>query len=304
MPSIILLQIASLLRFGPLVTRNSGSRFRPVAAWLAFLYMGFSVISFRPQTAYFKLQHWISSDTFSSYGTWALSPRSRPHALGIMETSLAFSKLSPHLGNLAPDALQPILNSGVRSTAGDLPITTCIWIPSTHLDVLDRWADLSGCYISVLITSSHAPSSPDHQRLVKEIQKLIKRKTRLRGSVVLLSTRIDPPNPNTYINLARLFSKSPWSLLISPALALPPADGFSRNISELELRTQVMSPDFAFKTPGTKADPGSDSVLVPQDSPTWCSEQYSVLTPGQEWTKCIQELLYYYRESGAVGRAA
>ena len=121
---------------------------------------------------------------------------------------------------------------------------------------------------------------------------------------MLLSTRTDPPNPNTYINLARLFSKSPWSLLIPPTLALLPVDELSRKVFELELRTQVPSPKLTFKMPGTQVDTSLDSVLIPQEFPVWCSEQYSALAPEQEWTKCMQELLYYRHESGTAGQAA
>ena len=77
MPKITILQLASFLRFGPLETWNSGSRLRSTAAWLAFLYVGFSVISFRPQSAYFKLQDWIYSGTLPQYGAWSLSQELR-----------------------------------------------------------------------------------------------------------------------------------------------------------------------------------------------------------------------------------
>lgn len=156
----------------------------------------------------------------------------------------------------------------------------------------------------MLITSSDTPGSPDHQRLVKEIQGIIKQKPGLRGSVILMSTPIISPNPNTYINLARLFSQSSWSLLIPPTLTLLPGDEFSLRVSELELRTHVTSPKLAFKMTGTKAGSNLDSVLIPRGSPIWCSEQYSALTPAQEWTKCIQELLHHDPESGTVGQAA
>lgn len=62
-----------------------------------------------------------------------------------METTLVLSKLSPYLGTLPHDVLQPILIPDARSETSDLSITTCISIPSTHLDILDSWTDLSGC---------------------------------------------------------------------------------------------------------------------------------------------------------------
>lgn len=151
--------------------------------------------------------------------------------------------------------------------------------------------------ISVLITSSYAPGSPDHQRLVKEIHNTIKQKPRLKGSIVLLSTPTRPLNLNTYTNLARLFSKSPWSLLIPPEPALLPMDGFSQSISELELRTHTTDPRLTFKMPGTEVNSSLGGVLIPRDSPVWCPEQYSVLAPEQDWSTCIQELLRYHDSS-------
>lgn len=67
-----------------------------------------------------------------------------------MEASLVFSKLVPHLGNLGPSALQPILRTDSQSMKTSLPITACVWIPSTHLETLDYWTELSGCKCIVL----------------------------------------------------------------------------------------------------------------------------------------------------------
>jgi hypothetical protein len=235
-----------------------------------------------------------------------------------MDTSLLFSKLAPHLDNLAPNAIHLILGTRTPSGADAAsPIAACVWIPATRLNALDSWMSLSGefavlaaeidtqsCigYSSVLITTEHAPGSPAHRLLTKEIRGIVKQRHRPRSTIILISTSTYLSNLNTYINLARLFSKSPWALLVPPELnpALP-TERFSDVVSQMGLRVQTVDSGSLFKASGDKERPYMDGLLVPQDSPIWCPEQHSAALSGREWSECIRLFLLYHGDE--LGKA-
>ncbi|KAG8728719.1 hypothetical protein FRC12_021550 [Ceratobasidium sp. 428] len=210
-----------------------------------------------------------------------------------MDASLLFSKLAPYLGNLAPGAIQPILNEPISwQTDNTSSITCCVWIPDTHLSALDKWIGIPGCPSSVLVTTTHAPGSSAHKKLIRETREIVRRKRQPEDTVILISSPLYLPNPNTYINLARLFSKSPWSLLVPPERdPVLPSQGLSDVASRMELRVQPVDYRELFDTSGLEERLYVDALLVPRDSPTWCTEHYLSAHLGQEWLECARQFL-------------
>jgi hypothetical protein len=148
---------------------------------------------------------------------------------------------------------------------------------------------------SVLITTSHPPESLAFLKLAKDARRITtSRKLDRDNRVILLSTPTYPGNLNTYVNMARLFAGSAWILLIPPmSESMSPSDRFSQVVSQLELRAQAVDPTLLFQKSETEPSI-MDSLLLPQNTPVWCSERYSMSGPRQEWFNCIQETLSYY----------
>jgi hypothetical protein len=69
-PKLFIIQMYSFLRFGHSGGRPSlpsGARSRSILKWVAILYLGFSVLTFRPFDAYNSVIYWTkSSPTFST----------------------------------------------------------------------------------------------------------------------------------------------------------------------------------------------------------------------------------------------
>ncbi|CAE6471537.1 unnamed protein product [Rhizoctonia solani] len=227
-----------------------------------------------------------------------------PHAAvyGTMDTSLLFSKLSPHLGNLAPNAIQIVYDSlkyGDRSGNTEPEIVCCVWIPDTHITALESWTGLDGHTISVLVTTSHLPNSPAFQKLTKDVARIIHPKSHLKGTIVLVSTQTWLSNNNAYINLARLFARADWVLLVPPMLEpLLPGNNFARTMSRLGHQAQTLGSSLLFRSPNNQGQT-MGGILIPQSTPMWCSERYYLSNVGHEWSDCIQDLLAYHHKLGA-----
>lgn len=87
--------------------------------------------------------------------------------------------------------------------------------------------------------------------------------------IVHLSIWAQWGNPNTYVNLARLFAGSPWILSILPTPEpLLPNNEFSRIVSQLDLRIQTVDPTLLFQTEIKST--AIESLLIPQYTPVWC----------------------------------
>ncbi|KAG8689993.1 hypothetical protein FRC08_010715 [Ceratobasidium sp. 394] len=212
-----------------------------------------------------------------------------------MDAFLLFSKLAPHLGSLSPNAIQVVLNEPSWQMDAVPPIACCVWISDSHLDILDGWLGLSGCSSSILITTSHTPRSAAHRQLVRRTQEIVERKHRSKSTVILISASAYLSNPNTYINLARLFSKSPWTLLAPPERhPLLPTGDFSNAVLRMELHVQTVDSRMLFDTSDLEGNSYANALLVPRDSPIWCPEQEFFTRAGQEWMECTRHFLLYY----------
>ncbi|QRV79509.1 hypothetical protein RhiJN_07524 [Ceratobasidium sp. AG-Ba] len=254
---------------------------------LGVLYAVFCVLAFRPLAAFNSVVTWANSSP--TLVGWF--PRFYKPPLGVLPATLLFSKLAPRLGNLAPNAIQVVLNNLPEDYVSNL--TCCIWIPDSHSDALDSWSGLTGCASSILMTTPHEAGSPSHRQLTKSLYKIIRKKPRPNTVIILISTHPLLPNTNTYINLARLFARTPWTLLVPP-VGYPalPNNEFSDAVSKMELRTQTLDSSILFDG---KEKLFPDTLVVRLDSPIWCPEQDFAASrntvPGEEWATCIHKFL-------------
>jgi hypothetical protein len=170
MSNVLMLQIFVLLRSNQTAPRSTRptSRTELGLRWIMALYLVFSISMFKP----LELYYWLFLNDGFDLGTqswpspWSATLCTYAHTLnshnlaltqlliaksissyGVMTTSFTFSKLAPHLGNLAPNAVHLVLdNKSIRENSQTGPsITTCIWIQDTYLKALDKWVGFPGC---------------------------------------------------------------------------------------------------------------------------------------------------------------
>ncbi|KAH7339522.1 hypothetical protein B0J17DRAFT_655511 [Rhizoctonia solani] len=295
MCNFLLARCYVLSRSVPWIPRQASSVQICVRSML-MLYVLFSLVTFNPLI----FCRWLFSggSLDLAHQPWtSLWTSSRTDVYGAMPTSLLFSKLSPHLGNLAPNAVQ-IMSGGHKREDGpeqtEPDITSCIWIPDTHIRALESWTGLDEYPISVLVTTNQVPDSPTFRKLTKDITGIVHRKLHTKDTILLVSSQRRLSNTNTYINLARLFARTDWVLLVPPIFEpLLPASDIAQTVSRLNYRVQILDPTLFFRSSDNRV-PAMDGILVPQNSSIWCSERYYVSDSGSEWSDCIQETLSYH----------
>lgn len=105
------------------------------------------------------------------------------------------------------------------------------------------------------------------------------------------------PNPNAFLNLARVLAQTPTVVLFPGDLSVAPPKTFQRMISSsADSRKPVV-----FNTRGRAAFPFSalSPVLLERDSPAWCTERFfPALSRSADWTECLWQL--WLENFGAV----
>ncbi|KAJ1304478.1 hypothetical protein OPQ81_005624 [Rhizoctonia solani] len=284
---------------------REASRLQICGRFTLILYVLYSLVVFNP----FTLYRWLFSGGMldlwypTSPLAWTSSPRTYGEEVyGVMTTSFVFSKLSPHLGKLAPNAIRVVYDShkyNGRTGQTGSNVTSCVWIPDTHIGVLEGWTRLEPHPLSALVTTSHPPESSAFRELTRDITRIVRRNLGLQGTVLLISTQAWLSNTNAYINIARLFAGTSWVLLVPPIRDPPsPSSSIDWSISRLDYRVQVLDSTLLFQR-SNKQDLVIESILIPRNSPLWCSERYYISGAGSEWSDCIQDILSYYRELDA-----
>lgn len=206
-----------------------------------------------------------------------------------------------------PVALEPFVLRADVDLDGP---SACLWTHDTDVQQLSIWASrwkglfllsfsssLASCVytgpISILVTTAHPPGSTLAIELAKKIvafRKTTSTKHKVSAHVLHLAPDT-PDNPNAFLNLARVFSRTPTVVLFPGNLSVVPPKTFQRSIGSSAPTVDIKPVVFASR--GKTTFPFSDlsPVILKRDDHPWCSERFfPALSRATDWTECLWQL--------------
>ncbi|CAL1707491.1 unnamed protein product [Somion occarium] len=176
-------------------------------------------------------------------------------------------------------------------------ITACLWTNDSSLDLLPAWVAKWTGMVSILVTTTSAPSSVQRKALLRQLKKFQDNPT-LNRSLNVHLMQVDGhtlDNPNAYLNFARLFSPTPQVVLVPGNLSVLPPKAFYRSFfsnSSASARN-VSSKPILFTSRGQPSFPYSSlsPVVMSRDDPLWCTERFFLSVSRQaDWSECLWQV--------------
>ena len=144
--------------------------------------------------------------------------------------------------------------------------------------------------VSLLITTTAAPSSMAHKKLLIKIRNLRLHIVFISFSIHILHVSPGQPNsPNMYLNLARLFAMTEWTLLY-------PSDTFAQLHPQLYgniASRQLASDQIHILTSRVHIYPfyPLSPLLLARDRGFWCTERFFLENfRVSDWDECLWQL--------------
>ena len=205
--------------------------------------------------------------------------------------------------------LEPFVLSNMHPNSS---VTLCAWASDSEFESLDKkwlyhWhgsvpfqislvfessidtGTLSGS-VSLLITTTAAPSSMAHKKLLIEIRNI-----RFDPIFIGLSIHIlhlpsgQPKSPNMYLNLARLFALTKWTLLFPSDISTQLHPQLYTDIESEKLSSEQVHL-LTSKAPTYPFHPLSP-LLLPRDRDFWCTERLFLQNARvSHWDECLWQL--------------
>ncbi|CCM02740.1 uncharacterized protein FIBRA_04847 [Fibroporia radiculosa] len=211
-----------------------------------------------------------------------------------------------------PKALDPYV---LKATVDPAAVTACLWSTDQDLSLINSWAQRWTGPISLLVTTKVEPSSTEHAALLTSVLDLRTKHSLLASTLSVHLVHLDAQtrdNPNAFLNLARLFSQTPYVALFPGNLStappktlyrsLKPAFGStssSRAIVGPSLQKEGQRPAI-LTTRGQTGFPFSllAPVVLPRDDPLWCTERFflsstaaaTANTRAADWEECLWQI--------------
>lgn len=149
--------------------------------------------------------------------------------------------------------------------------------------------NLSGS-VSLLITTTAAPSSMAHKRLLIKIRNIRSHAIFIGLSIHILHVPSgQPKSPNMYLNLARLFALTEWTLLFPSDMSAQLHPQLYAHIDSRQLASEQVYL-LTSKAPTYPFDPLSP-LLLARDRDFWCTERLfleNARTP--DWDECLWQI--------------
>ncbi|KAH9929305.1 hypothetical protein B0H21DRAFT_762059 [Amylocystis lapponica] len=181
-----------------------------------------------------------------------------------------------------------VLKASVDPTA----VTACLWSTDKDIDSILAWATRWSGPVSLLMTTSAAPSSTEHELLLKRLSALITRRPHLNSTLSVHLLHLEPKtpdNPNAFLNLARLFSQTTHVALFPGNSSTAPPKTLYRMLAAhapaSEHSTAMREPANAPRPRPTVLTTGTQTgfpfsplapVVLGRDDALWCTERFSV----------------------------
>ncbi|TDL26274.1 hypothetical protein BD410DRAFT_575422 [Rickenella mellea] len=225
----------------------------------------------------------LFNSLLSAYG-----PRLSP-----MNVLSSYSKLSSVTSfRPTPLALEPYVVQS-RTPRHDSEITACIWSDESDLQEVTKWSSHWRGPISLLLVTAVSPSSPAHNSLLEQLTVL---QSNPKLSVHVLQTEAKTHHsPNTFINLARLFSATRFvALFPSAPSALPPKGLYGdiskrlhANVTQRALSPVTLAQSANFSNASFPFAPLSP-VVLDSHHPLFCTERFfSAPSRSADWQECL-----------------
>lgn len=180
--------------------------------------------------------------------------------------------------------------------------------PSLQIKTLHSLGELGAGPISLLVTTTASPRSSASIALLARLEELGNMKShkhRLAIHLLHLHANMNA-SPNTFLNIARLFSPTRFVMLFPVSLDNIPApklheDLLSRmksNITARDLSPTIVS--FTRNSSATRFPYLRDTpLLLDRSHPIWCTERFfSVPSRSQDWDECLW--LFWLKSFGGL----
>lgn len=160
--------------------------------------------------------------------------------------------------------------------------------------------------ISLVVTTKAAPSSREHSALLSKLIQLSIQTPLLKQTLSVHIVHLSPtaePQPNAFLNLARLLAPSPRVVLFPGNLSYAPPKNLYRT-----LIAQQPSSSSAMSQPSGRARKRRPVVLtlrehtsfpfaslaplvMPRDDATWCTERFFAgMSRAADWEECLWQV--------------
>ncbi|EMD37734.1 hypothetical protein CERSUDRAFT_73567 [Gelatoporia subvermispora B] len=208
------------------------------------------------------------------------------------------SSIRPH-----PKALEPFVLKGIIDPTA---ITACLWASQDHLESILPWSSRWPGPISLLMTTSVAPSSPEHQALLEKLATLKSQSQRLNATLSLHLLHLDPKAPenaNAFLNLARVFAQTPRIVLFPGNLSLAPPKALYRSIITQPPSSTSLEPapehsafkhrPVVFTVRGQTSFPFAPlaPLMLGRDDAVWCTERFfPPFSRAADWEECLWQV--------------
>lgn len=204
------------------------------------------------------------------------------------------------------DTLEPFVLFANQPTSNK--VTICAWLSELEIHQVGRWLEswdgiknfASGVGtilrrstgpFSLLVTTTTTPASPSHANLLEKISAIRTNSSTAGLSIHLL--HIDEKgaaSPNLYLNLARAFALTNWTLLFpgTPNAPVPKwmQKALDRMNWEAETGVRLLSSNsspYPFQ--------GLPPLLIRNDLDFWCTERFFIgVSRESDWDECLWQI--------------
>ncbi|KAM5532556.1 hypothetical protein V8D89_013762 [Ganoderma adspersum] len=195
--------------------------------------------------------------------------------------------------NLDPDVLGTQVD---RST-----FCACIWIPEEEMDLIVPWAEWWTGPMSLLVATASPPGSYQHKNLLLRLAKIQSESPLLQKTLSAHVLHLGPSmetQPNAFLNLARLLSPCPRTVLFPGNLSYTPQKNLFKALvgllgsSVMAGRTHKHKPVVLTmqKYPSFPFAPLAP-VLISRDDSTWCTERFFAnVSRSADWVECLWQV--------------
>ena len=159
--------------------------------------------------------------------------------------------------------------------------------------------------ISLLVTTNAVPSSTEHITLLSKLVHIQSQHVALKTRLVVHVLHLAPaaePQPNAFLNLARLLSPSPRAVLFPGNLSYaPPKTLYKTLLSQQPSSSSALSPagHARRRKPAVLTAKDHTSfpfaplapVVIARDDTTWCTERFFAgMSRAGDWEECLWQV--------------
>ncbi|KAF8967851.1 hypothetical protein BDZ97DRAFT_1655807 [Flammula alnicola] len=187
-----------------------------------------------------------------------------------------------------PIKLEPFVISNKKP---DSIVTICAWLPDAELPFLEKWIGNWHGSVSLLVTTAAMPGSSSHGKLLRTIRKLVSQATMSGLSIHIIHVGENQAgSPNLYLNLARLFALTDWTLLFPSDLSKPISPKIYESMVSMKWETK-RGIHFLASGSDSYPFPTLSPLLLPTKQDFWCTERIFIgVSRVSDWNECLWQV--------------